>query len=93
MLYDMYRDTTMPYYVGCRRGKHTSGILYSLGVGFIGGTGGSQTSIKNECDRAPALLSLLQDLRTNIVKNTTVTVYELILIGVRPITARLILIY
>lgn len=26
--------------------------------------------------RAPALLSLLQDLRTNIVKNTTVTVYE-----------------
>lgn len=35
-------------------------------------------SIKNECDRAPALLSLLQDLRTNIVKNTTVTVYELI---------------
>lgn len=26
--------------------------------------------------RAPALLSLLQDLRTNIVKSTTVTVYE-----------------
>lgn len=31
---------------------------------------------KTSAIRAPALLSLLQDLRTNIVKNTTVTVYE-----------------
>lgn len=31
---------------------------------------------KKRAFRAPALLSLLQDLRTNIVKNTTVTLYE-----------------
>lgn len=35
-------------------------------------------ALKTSANRAPALLSLLQDLRMNIVKNTTVTVYELI---------------
>lgn len=48
---------------------------------IIGGTKGSKEHLKKKkksAIRAPALLSLLQDLRTNIVKNTTVTVYELI---------------
>lgn len=50
-------------------------------------------ALKTSANRAPALLSLLQDLRTNIVKNTTVTVYELIRSVYGRITARLILIY
>lgn len=52
-------------------------ILYTYN-NTVGGTKGSKKHLKMSAIRAPALLSLLQDLRTNIVKNTTVTVYELI---------------
>jgi len=68
--------------------EHVSRLHPRHAFNFTGGIGGSNehTNIimknnkrkkkKSSAIRAPALLSLLQDLRTNIVKNTTVTVYE-----------------